>query len=115
MLATALSSSSRTAGLLTVGSTLTTSTLGTSSGRSPVGASLAGHAAVRSSTYIDGRRSGFRPLAVRVAGREEVTRGLRGVRLAAALPRARPPLPLRGRAKALRPGGSGLPSAGGRL
>jgi hypothetical protein len=38
MLATALSSSSRTAGSLTVGSTFTTSTLGTSSGRSPVGA-----------------------------------------------------------------------------
>jgi SnoaL-like protein len=35
MLATALSSSSRTAGSLTVGSTFTTSTLGTSSGRSP--------------------------------------------------------------------------------
>ena len=34
MLATASSSSSRTAGLLTVGSTFTTSTLGTSSGRS---------------------------------------------------------------------------------
>jgi hypothetical protein len=34
-----LSSSSRTAGLLTVGSTFTTSTLGTSSGRSPDGAS----------------------------------------------------------------------------
>src|SRR2546421_1336443 len=41
MWATALSSSSRTAGLLTVGSTFTTSTLGTSSGPSPAGASAA--------------------------------------------------------------------------
>jgi ketosteroid isomerase-like protein len=70
MLATASSSSSRTAGLLTVGSTFTTSTLGTSSGHSPAGAGPAGHAAVRGSTYIDARRSGFRTLAVRVAARK---------------------------------------------
>ena len=41
MLAAASSSSSRTAGLLTVGSTFSTSTLGTSSGRSPAGAGSA--------------------------------------------------------------------------
>src|ERR1700730_8840240 len=52
MLATALSSSSGTAGLLTAGSTFTTSTLGTSSGRSPAGASPAGQGRP-GSTYND--------------------------------------------------------------
>src|SRR5438270_13888430 len=61
MLATALSSSSRTAGSLTAGSTFTTSTLGTSSGLSPAGAApqvvrqfaarAAGRSASRSSVF----------------------------------------------------------------
>src|SRR5438128_2775265 len=52
MWATALSSSSRTAGLLTVGSTFTTSTLGTSSGPSPAGASPADHRCSRAATPL---------------------------------------------------------------
>src|SRR5437588_93845 len=65
MLATRLSSSSRTAGSPTVVSTFTTSTPGTSSGRSPAGASPVGHAAARGSKSIEprgasGSKAGYR-------------------------------------------------------